>query len=218
MRALQIGTVGIALAVPSVVGAHPIHRRHHHCEDSERVLGRRTCGRFGDWSYVTRLPPITLGWLVQARSLALPASDTQGSATLAREQSPLVPDAMKTVGPGVRITVGVAPRFYVGTEISGGVTAGWLGGYGTIVGVFGGQHRIDRTTFAVELAAGALFADLSPRDSGWRADLDLRLRVDRWISPWWTLGGFVGLDPFVHDYSAGALFAFRFRAFDGGRS
>ena len=214
MRAVQIGTVGIALAAPSVADAGP-HR--HRCKDPERVLGHRTCGRFGDWSYVTRLPPITLGWIVQSRSLTTPAPNAPSGAMLAREQSPLESAVMRTVGPGVRITVGVGPSLYVGGEMSGGVTASWRGGYGTIVGVAGGHHRIDRTTFAIEIAAGALFADSSPRDGGWRADLDLRLRVDRWISPSWTLGGFVGLDPFVHDYSAGALFAFRFRAFDGGR-
>lgn len=78
--------------------------------------------------------------------------------------------------------------------MSGGVADAWRRGYGTFVAIAGGQHRIDRTSFAIELAGGALFSDSD--GSGLRPDLGLWLRFDRWLSPWWTIGGFAGLDPF----------------------
>lgn len=214
MRALHAGTIAVIIAAPRIADAGP---HHHRCRDPERVLGHRTCGRFGDWSYVTRLPPITLGWTVQARALASQPPNTRTDGTLAREREPGATDALTAFGPGVRITVGVWPGLYVGGEMSGGVADAWRGGYGALAAIAGGQGRIDRTSFAIELAAGALFADSATRSNGWRADLDLRVRFDRWVSPWWTIGGFAGLDPFVRDYTAGAQFAFRFRAYDGGR-
>lgn len=212
MRGLYIAIVAGVLFASSLADARP--RR---CRDPERLLGHHTCGRFGDWSYVTRIPPITLGWVVHARSLPAP-SRYAGTSALAREQGPLAPDVMKAVGSGVRFTVGFTSSLYIGGEMSGGVAIGrgWPGGYGGAMAIVGGQQRFERTTFGLELAAGAELADVGSRSSGWRADFDMRLRVDRWISPWWTVGGFVGLDPFVRDYTAGMFFAFHVRAFDGG--
>ncbi len=212
MPVFRTGVIAVILAAPRIVDASP---HHHRCRDPERVLGYRTCGRFGDWSFVTRLPPITLAWTFQVRSLRLQPLDTRD--TRAREREPGMSDALTAIGPGVRITVGVWPGFYVGGEMSGGVADGWRGGYGSLVAIAGGQRRIDRTSVAIELAAGVLFADSAPRSSGGRLDLDLRARFDRWVSPWLTIGGFVGLDPFVRDYTAGVQVAFRFRAYDGGR-
>ena len=213
---ISVSAVALLLGT-STTAASPRTRHSHRCKDPERVLGHRTCGRFGAWSYVTRLPPLSFGWLVHARTVPTSLSRLDASAALAREQAPVDATSMKVLGPGIRITVGVAPRLYLGGEMTGGLAIGAAqpGAYGSVAGVIGAQHHTTRTDFALELVAGAVFTDTTPLQSGWRADADVRIRVDRWITPWVTLGGFVGVEPFGRGYTAGALVALRVRAFDG---
>lgn len=203
------------LVVATTAEAGPHGHRHRPCASSERVLGRRTCGVFGDGTLATRLPSITLGLLAHAR--ALEASAPVAGAGIAREQQPGArPGGLDALGSGVRLIAGLAPPLYAGFEgsIGLGVTPAG-GGYGAFAAILGGRRRLEHTTLAMELAAGVISAGSGALEP--RLDLDVRLRLDRWITPWVTVGAFAGVDPFERDRSFGGQLAIHLRAFDGDR-
>lgn len=212
-RVLVVTTTA-TLASATAASARPHHHRHRPCASSERVLGRRTCGFFGDGTFATRLPPITLALLAQARTLDVP-TPTASPGTLSREQQPSDAGGLDTLGPGVRLIVGLGSPLYAGFEGSLGLgvdPAG--GGYGAFAAILGGRHRVERTTFALELAAGVIAIGVG-RAAEPRPDLGARIRGDYWLTPWVTVGAFGGVDPFARDVSLGVQLALHLRAFGG---
>lgn len=203
------------LAWANTASARPHHHRHRPCASSERVLGRRTCGVFGDGTYATRLPPITLAWSAQARTLGVP-EPAASPGTVAREQQPSSSGGLDTLGSGVRLLVGIAPPLYAGFEGSVGFgVESAAGGYGAFAAIVGARQRRERTTLGFEVAPGVVAVGTGRIEP--RLDLDVRVRADYWATPWVTLGAFAGIDPFVRDRTFGAQVALHLRAFDGDR-
>ncbi len=212
-RGRMIVVTTITLASATAANARP--HRHRPCANEERVLGRRTCGVFGEGTIATRLPAITLGLLAQTRLLDAPAP-TAHDGPLAREQQPGGRNGrLATIGPGTRLIAGLASRLYAGFEGSGGFGLDTSGRYGAFAAILGGRYRLERTTLGLEAAAGVISVGTGPLEP--RLDLDLRVRIDLWVSPWVTLGVFAGVDPFARDQSFGAQLALHLRAFDGDR-
>jgi hypothetical protein len=208
----KLFTVLLVLAVPGVAHAWPHH--HRLCRETERTLGRRTCGRFGDWSTATRIPPLSMGWLALARSRPPLAT----SSSIARGKlSPERGDAAPMVGPGLRFTIG--GTWYAGFEVSVGFAgAPRYPAFGAVHAVLGARAWLERSTLSLEIAPGGLVVTSSEAtETATRGAIELRVRADRWLSPWFTIGGFAGVDPFAREVSAGVSFAYHARAFDGGR-
>ena len=155
-----------------------------------------------------------MGWLAVMRSG--PPLAMQDIA--ARGETTMISDGPLTMfGPGLRLTVGNA--WYAGFEVSGG-TSGLpvFAGFGAGHLVLGARTSISQSNvFALETAAGALITASAQTATDTRGSFEVRARADRWLNPWLSLGAFAGVDPFARDVSAGLLFGFHARAFDGGR-
>lgn len=235
-----VGLTAVTLvAVPSLATARPHH--HRHCRDRSTTLGRRVCRNFGDWSSITRLPPVTPELTVSLRSLGLPAgpaAPAAGARTTAPETT-TPSQQYRAPGLGLRWSVGVRRGVYLGFGVEGGPVVERdprPTGAATPVGFYaagtlhaGVRQRVGALLLSAELGSGAMIVPIAPSvpavegaamepiDLGGRFVIEARARADIWLNPWFTAGAFAGADLQGRGAVAGLQFAMHLRAFDAGR-
>lgn len=186
---------------------------HHYCREVSRVMGRTACRQFGDWSLITRFPAMTGELDLVARSISIAAPP---SGTAARTSEPVTPDRrVQAQGVAMRFTIGARP--FVGLEVEiGHATDGGYAEFGIPIGYRG---RTGRWLLGVEavpairlIVVGQLPS--SPLD-GSGPVLEARVRVERLLSPWWSVGAFAGADVTgPGGWMMGLAFTGHARAFD----
>lgn len=175
-------------------GSSRAHSRHTHghgskgCVDANDVLGYKRCSRFGDWSRITNLRPISIELLSVIRSLRFEPVAIRGKTGLEgrdfRYQGTTGERSATSMGFGFRGTIDLASGVYAGAEleIGGAMTSqrvqvssdveplkAWQRGYVQGVGVLGVRDTIGETTVAAELAGGVL---LTPVTAKYADDLE----------------------------------------------
>jgi hypothetical protein len=230
--ALPLVVAAGVIAMPASASARPHH--HHHCKDRSTTLGRRVCSKFGAWSTVTQLPPITPDLTLGMRTLPLP---TESSGAAARSVTGGTATEMVTApGAGLRWSVGVGAGLYLGLGIEGGPIglgeqarpdgSGPVGFYAMGLVHGGVRRRFGRWTLASELATGAAIvpvsypvgsAETTSTDANLRSVIEARARADLWLNPWITVGAFAGADLGGRGTMSGLQLSLHIRAFDAGR-
>jgi hypothetical protein len=227
--ATLVGVAWIAVPAPAAAG-------HNHCQERSTTLGRRLCTRFGAWSGITRLPPITAEVTVGVRTLPAPPAASPAGAARATESGDASPAMMTAPGAGMRWSVGVGRGLYLGVGTEGGpigvvasATADGLGpvGFYAMGLVHGGlRRRIGRVQLAAELAVGAAIVpvveSVEPgQDPNTAANarlvLEGRVRADLWLNPWITAGAFAGTAVDGRGTVGGLQLGLHIRALDAGR-
>jgi hypothetical protein len=188
------------------------------CVEVSPVLGRRRCGRFGAWDVSDRAR-VQLGVAASMHMLPLDGLGVGAEPGGAREEPALA--TARSIE--LRATGSLGRRLYAGGEGQIGhgrsITPGTIeidgirgvpeaGTYVAAGGVLGATVTTNRRwATRAELMAGVRFLRLEVRRDGsgdvdeerraaWggRVIFQPRLRIERWLSPWVTLGGMIGLD------------------------
>lgn len=168
------------------------------CRETTDVVGYRQCGAFGQWAATAREPELVLDLGVGLRNAVIHPIDRPSIA------------ARGTVGPSstesviatsiIRVTGG-ARGFYAGLELELGDLTGRVFKYGALVqsgAVVGAKLPLGPLDIGGELFVAArnlkrpVDDDHTALASVTDPVIEVRARVELWLSPWLTLDGALG--------------------------
>ncbi len=192
------------------------------CRDTTDVVGYQHCARFGEWSAAATDTQLVFEVGLGLRRITALRIDRNASARTS------VPDAPGDVSDVIatssfRVT-GVKSGVYAGLEVEIGDLSRRAYRYGGVVqtgGVLGVRGSFGR----LELGAEAALAERIVRTTDVEhvtpptmtgPVIELRAKVNVWVSPWLTLGGEFGAGLLDRSEWVGAImFGFHTRAFGG---
>jgi hypothetical protein len=196
---------------------HAHSSRHSHgCAEVSSVVGYQQCSRFGAWS--SNLPALSVDLGIAAHRFVGQRVDETGTFMedttsfgyrFVSEPGSLVTTA---VAPQLRVALQLQGPFYIGNELElGGVTSGpgvraeIDGGqagpvsatYAAVRGVAGLGVRMQPVVFSGELAGGMRLLAYKIKDEAAssfqsRGELQVRARLDLWLTPRMTVGALIG--------------------------